>query len=106
MASGAASQTDPPFSSKQYTLFQNDIYREGFLHNKLPIVTTDPQKLEEQAKAAVPITSFNYVAGGAGAQSTMDANLAAFKHWQLIPRMLQPTKHRDLRVNLFGTTYG
>lgn len=86
-------------------------------------MTTDPNKLEEQAREHLGVRAFNYVAGGAGEKATMDANRLAFRQWkvrlifsttgflvsqwltmfdQMIPRMLRPTTDRDLRVELFG----
>jgi isopentenyl diphosphate isomerase/L-lactate dehydrogenase-like FMN-dependent dehydrogenase len=96
------------------------------LHQQFPLVTTDPNKLEEQAKSKLPPTSYNYVAGGAGEKATMDANRLAFRQWKMVPRMLSgfrciwwyfsegafadinqgPTTQRDLRIKLFGETYG
>ena len=72
----------------------------------LPIVTTNPNKLEEHAKSILKPTAFNYVSGGAGERATMDANRLAFRQWKLVPRMLRPTTHRDLTVTLFGEKYG
>lgn len=37
----------------------------------MPTVTTDPNKLEAQAKVHLGVTSFSYVAGGAGEKATM-----------------------------------
>lgn len=73
--------------------------------NSTPTVTTDPNKLEEQARSKLAATSYNYVAGGAGEKATMDANRLAFRQWKMVPRMLRPTTKRDLRVNLFGQEY-
>jgi len=82
------------------------IYLDGMFKQRLPIVTTDPNKLEDHAKSILKPTAFNYVAGGAGERATMDANRLAFRQWKMIPRMLRPTTHRDLKVTLFGETYG
>ncbi|PVH85889.1 FMN-dependent alpha-hydroxy acid dehydrogenase [Cadophora sp. DSE1049] len=90
---------------RKYGAFQNDLYRAGMLHQRLPLVTTDPNKLEEQAKSILKPTAYSYVAGGAGERATMDANRLAFRQWKMIPRMLRPTTHRDLTVKLFGETY-
>ena len=68
-------------------------------------MTTNPNELEAQAKKYLGVRSFNYVAGGAGERATMDANRLAFRQWKIIPRMLRPTTHRDLRVSLFGQTF-
>lgn len=70
------------------------------------MVTTDPRKLEEQAKSVMVPTAYNYVAGGAGERATMDANRLAFRQWKLVPRMLRPTTTRDLTIELFGEAYG
>lgn len=60
-----------------------EIYRDGLLNNRLPTVTTDPNKLEEQARTHLGARSFNYVAGGAGEKATMDANRLAFRQWKV-----------------------
>jgi hypothetical protein len=53
--------------------------KDGLMKNRLPLVTTDPNKLEDQAKSILPLPAFNYVAGGAGERATMDANRLAFR---------------------------
>ena len=53
------------------------------LHNIMPTVTTNPNKLEDQAKEVLPRKSYNYVAGGAGERATMDANRLAFRSWKV-----------------------
>jgi lactate 2-monooxygenase len=63
--------------------FQNEIYKAGMIDNILPTVTTDPNKLEAQAKEFLPRRSYNYVAGGAGERATMDANRLAFRSWKV-----------------------
>ena len=89
-----------------YGAFQNNIYREGYLHSRIPLVTTSPTNLEAQAKRHLGDGAFNYVAGGAGDNSRMDANRLAFRQWKILPRMLKPTTPRNLKVNLFGDVYG
>ncbi|KAF2083430.1 FMN-dependent alpha-hydroxy acid dehydrogenase [Saccharata proteae CBS 121410] len=93
---------DPHPDARKYGAYQNEIYAKGMFHNVLPAVTTDPNKLEEQAKKALGSRSYNYVAGAAGERATLDANRLAFRQWKLIPRMLRPTTHRDMRIKLFG----
>ncbi|KAK4250859.1 FMN-dependent dehydrogenase [Corynascus novoguineensis] len=88
-----------------YGQYQLDLYAQAMIGGKKPVVTTDPNKLEQAAKEAMTPEAFNYVFGGAGEQATMHANRLAFRQWKLIPRMLRPTVPRDLRVNLFGKTY-
>jgi len=43
-----------------------------------------------------------YVAGGAGRESTIDANRAAFEKWRIVPRVLRDVEKRDLSIELFG----
>ena len=90
---------------RKYGAFQNEIYYAGMMHGILPSVSTDPNKLEEQARSKLTPPAFNYVAGGAGERATMDANRLAFRQWKVVPRMLRPTTHRDLSVELFGEKY-
>jgi hypothetical protein len=89
-----------------YGQYQFDLYAQAIMAGKKPIVTTDPNKLEQAARDAMNLEAFNYVFGGAGEQATMHANRLAFRQWKIIPRMLRPTLPRDLSVKLFGQTYG
>ncbi|KAM3065914.1 hypothetical protein ACMFMF_010540 [Clarireedia jacksonii] len=56
----------------------------GMFYHKTPTVTTDPNRLEEQAKSKLAATAYNYVAGGAGERATMDANRLAFRQWKMV----------------------
>jgi isopentenyl diphosphate isomerase/L-lactate dehydrogenase-like FMN-dependent dehydrogenase len=58
---------------------------------------------EERAREALPDGNFGYIAGGAGAEATMRANLEAFRRYPLKPRMLRGTAVRDLSVEVLGT---
>ncbi|OJJ85185.1 lactate 2-monooxygenase [Aspergillus glaucus CBS 516.65] len=88
--------------SENYGSFQAEIYGQGATSGSLPIVTTDPRHLEDQACKALGARSFNYVAGGAGEKATMDSNRLAFRQWKIIPRMLRALDHENVSVNLFG----
>ncbi|KAK6067607.1 FMN-dependent dehydrogenase [Seiridium cupressi] len=88
-----------------YGQYQLQIYAQGIFGGVKPSITTDPNKLREQAKQAMKPEAFNYIAGGAGEGATMDANRLAFRQWKIVPRMLRPTVPRDLKVELFGETY-
>ena len=80
-----ASQEHPeaPEGGRQYGKFQNEIYMNGVKNNSMPTVTTNPNKLEAQAKSRLSLTSYNYVSGGAGERATMDANRLAFRQWKV-----------------------
>jgi hypothetical protein len=89
-----------------YVQYQVEIYARAAMTGELVPTTTDPNKLEDQARKAMDPQGFGYIYGGAGEHATMQANRLAFRQWKLVPRFLRPTPPRDLRVNLFGTTYG
>jgi isopentenyl diphosphate isomerase/L-lactate dehydrogenase-like FMN-dependent dehydrogenase len=64
----------------------------------------DPDEWESRARAALEPGPFDYIAGGAGGESTMHANRDAFARWQLRPAMLAGNQQRDLRVSVLGTS--
>ncbi|HEX5582179.1 alpha-hydroxy-acid oxidizing protein [Gaiella sp.] len=57
---------------------------------------------EARARDLLEQGPFDYVAGGAGAEETMRANLDAFRRHELRPRMLVGTAERDLSVEVLG----
>lgn len=89
-----------------YAAYLPTVVQKGLLAGELPIVTTNPNFLEEQAKKKMTRAGFEYIFGGAGESSTMDANRLAFRQWKIIPRVLKPTTPRDLSVTIFGHKYG
>lgn len=58
--------------------------------------------LETRAKEILKPEAYDYVAGGAGGESTIRANLAAFERWRLVPRMFRNVAQRDLTTELLG----
>ncbi|WP_182346426.1 alpha-hydroxy-acid oxidizing protein [Tomitella gaofuii] len=80
---------------------QNRIYRDGVLGRR-PAIPTDFAALEKAARRRMSRRAWAYVAGGAGAGTTMDANRAAFDRHRIVPRMLRDVSRRDLSVELFG----
>ncbi|WP_225845960.1 lactate 2-monooxygenase [Streptomyces sp. HPF1205] len=83
--------------------FQNEIYLNG-LGGVLPALPVSHDELESRARAALPPSVWSYVAGGAGDERTQTANVTAFDHWGLVPRMFVGAAERDLSVELFGMT--
>ncbi len=57
---------------------------------------------ERAAEEKLDPGAFGYIAGGAGAESTMRANLDAFQRWRLRPRMLAGNTVRDISVEVLG----
>ncbi|KAK7514035.1 FMN-dependent dehydrogenase [Phyllosticta citriasiana] len=99
----APEASGPP--ERKYGQYQNEIYAKGMFQSQFPDVTTDPNKLEAQAREVLSARAYAYAGGGAGERATMDANRAAFRSWKLVPRMLVPTTPRDMRVTFFGEQY-
>jgi isopentenyl diphosphate isomerase/L-lactate dehydrogenase-like FMN-dependent dehydrogenase len=81
------------------SLIQNAIYIAQ-QPPEWPIAAAD---WERAAEERLDPGAFGYIAGGAGAESTMRANLDAFSRWRLRPRMLAGNAARDLSVNVLGT---
>ena len=61
--------------------------------------------LEQKAKESISQAAYDYVAGGAGGERTMQANLDAFNRWRILPRMLRDVSSRDLSVEIFGKKF-
>ncbi len=76
---------------------QNAIYVGGGA--EWPVTAAD---WEAAAAEALEPGPFGYIAGGAGAEATMRANLEAFERRRLRPRMLGGHLERDLSVEVLG----
>lgn len=82
---------------------QTRVYVRG-LGGERPAVPVAPERLQAAAQAKLGAADFAYIAGGAGAERTMRANLAAFERVRLLPRRLSGSRERDLGVELLGQT--
>ena len=91
---GVESFTVPLDSGAQV---QNSIYLAGGA--EWPITAAD---WEERARETLEPGPFGYIAGGAGSEATMRANLEAFERRRLRPRMLAGNVERDLSVEVLG----
>ncbi|MEJ0060180.1 MAG: alpha-hydroxy-acid oxidizing protein [Terricaulis sp.] len=80
---------------------QAGIYLRG-LSGATPEIPTSFTALEARAKEKMTPEAWAYVAGGAGLESTMAANRAAFERVVIEPRMLAGAGQRDLSCELFG----
>src|SRR2546430_7370328 len=76
---------------------QAEIYVGGA--DELPL---DPDEWESRAKAVLDPRPFDYIAGGAGGESTMHANREAFARWRLRSPMLSRNQQPGLRVSVVG----
>src|SRR3954449_2817446 len=57
---------------------------------------------ERAAEQRLDPGAFGYIAGGAGSEGTMRANLDAFQRWRIRPRMLAGNAQRDISVDVLG----
>jgi isopentenyl diphosphate isomerase/L-lactate dehydrogenase-like FMN-dependent dehydrogenase len=57
---------------------------------------------ERAAELKLDPGAFGYIAGGAGEESTIRANLEAFQRWRIRPRMLTGNAVRDISVEVLG----
>ena len=80
---------------------QGAIYMRG-LGGAKPEVPTSFPPLEAAAKQKMSTETWAYTAGGAGLESAMDANRAAFLRRKIAPRMLAGAGQRDLGCEIFG----
>jgi lactate 2-monooxygenase len=76
---------------------QNAIYLAG--GSEWPVSAED---WEAAAREKLDQGPFDYVAGGAGSEATMRANLEAFERRRLRPRLLTQNAERDLSVEVLG----
>jgi lactate 2-monooxygenase len=80
------------------TQVQNEIYVSG--ESPWPIGTAEWEARAAETLAPGPL---GYIAGGAGSEATMRANLEAFARRRLRPRMLSGNAERELAVDVLGT---
>ncbi len=81
----------------------NEIYFRG-LEGVRPSLPMTYDGLESAAREVMTPEAYAYVAGGAGDEHTMRANLDAFAAHGIVPRMLREIVERDLETDVLGTT--
>ena len=94
--------SDLDLQAEVFANFQFEIYAGG-VEGQLPRLPMSAAVLEERAREALGEGAYGYVAGGAGSERTVRANLDAFERWQIVPRMLRDVSVRDLGTSLLGT---
>src|SRR6267378_1516744 len=80
------------------SMIQNAIY----IAQQPPDWPVSFEDWERAAEEKLDPGAFGYIAGGAGAESTMRANLDAFQSWRIRPRMLAGNAVRDISVDVLG----
>src|SRR3954471_13287952 len=61
------------------------------------------ESLEALARERLDPMLFDYIAGGAGDEWTLQENRSAWSRVQILPRMLRGVGKRDLRTTVLGT---
>jgi L-lactate dehydrogenase (cytochrome) len=89
---------DDAVNAFEGSLVQNAIYIAGAA--EWPV---GPEDWEAAAEAKIDPGAFAYIAGGAGGEATVRANIEAFERRRLRPRMLAGNTVRDLSVDVLGT---
>ncbi|MDX2277791.1 MAG: alpha-hydroxy-acid oxidizing protein [Hyphomonadaceae bacterium] len=79
---------------------QSGIYARG-LGAMRPDIPTSFSGLEAKAKQKLSPEAWAYIAGGAGLETSIDANRAAFERVKIAPRMLGGAGVRDLAIDLY-----
>jgi lactate 2-monooxygenase len=82
--------------------YQLQIYFAGTQKVK-PQLPVSFEELEQKARELMTPEAFAYIAGGAGAETTMSNNKEAFNKWQIVPRMMGDVSKRSIEAELFGT---
>jgi isopentenyl diphosphate isomerase/L-lactate dehydrogenase-like FMN-dependent dehydrogenase len=93
---------DPLAALPDYASFQYGIYAGGLLE-QTPELPISAAQLQERARETLSAEAYGYVAGGAGSERTMQANLDAFERWRIVPRMLRDVSQRDLATSVLAT---
>jgi lactate 2-monooxygenase len=93
---------DPLAALPDYASFQYGIYAGGLLEQR-PELPISAAELQERARETLRAEAYGYVAGGAGSERTMQANLDAFERWRIVPRMLRDVSQRDLATSVLAT---
>ncbi|MHB9286883.1 lactate 2-monooxygenase [Halobacteriales archaeon Cl-PHB] len=81
---------------------QTEVYMQG-MADVTPDVPVSFADLEGAALEVLEDDAYDYVAGGAGGESTVEFNRTAFDRWRLVPRFLRDVAERDPSTELFGT---
>ncbi len=80
---------------------QKEIYLNGFAGIR-PSVPISTGLLEEVAKKNMSPQAYAYIAGGAGNETTLRGNRAAFEKYKIVPHMLRDVSARDMSIELLG----
>ena len=70
--------------------------------NVNPIEIIDVNELETRASMVIPRGGFDYIAGGAESEKTLQRNVSAFDDIDIVPRVLRGVDKPDLKTSVLG----
>lgn len=70
--------------------------------NVNPIEIIDVNELEARASMVIPRGGFDYIAGGAESEKTLQRNVSAFDDLDIVPRVLRGVDKPDLKTSVLG----
>jgi lactate 2-monooxygenase len=87
--------------SSNFGDFQLGVYNDAVkgVNSRFPF---DFRSIERKAAETLPDWVYRYVSAAAGDGRTQQANIDAFSHYGIIPRMMVSPPQRDLSIELFG----
>src|SRR6201990_324551 len=87
--------------SENFGDFQLGVYADAVkgVNSRYPF---DFRSIERKAAEALPDWVYRYVSAAAGDGRTQRANVAAYSHYGIVPRMMVSPPERDLSIELFG----
>lgn len=94
----------PKRSTPHWSLYQRECFERGTADHQLPPFNTHPDELERLARERLSAGGWSYASCNAGLGTTHARNRTAFDTYNIIPRMLVDTTHRDTTITLFGKT--
>ena len=87
--------------SSNFGDFQLGVYADAVkgVNSRYPF---DFRSIERKASEALPDWVYRYVSAAAGDGRTQQANVDAYSHYGIIPRMMVSPPERDLSIDLFA----
>ena len=76
-------------------------YKAPTNENSIEII--DVNDLESRAAAVIPQDGFDYIAGGAETEKTLERNIVAFDELDIVPRVLRGVDMPNLNTSILGT---
>jgi lactate 2-monooxygenase len=103
VATDPTSSTDWRRLNQPLETYQDQTYLNG-LSGATPILPARLGALEQLARERMAPEAFDYISGGAGTEDSVQENLAAFRRWRIVPRMLTDVSTASYASTVLGTS--